>query len=150
VAGHKTRTSVRPIRCFWVVARAVRFEMEKRLAPLLFKDESPLAPADPVSPAQRSPAARRKAATKRTEHAFPASSFRDLLDALGNLCRNRVRLRGAEASFHQLANANELQKHAFELLEINPGPRVDRTRRAWQRTSRSASGIARLRAKTSV
>ena len=98
----------------------VRFEIEQRLAPLLFKDDSPLAPADPVAPAQRSPAAKRKAATKRTEDGLSVSSFRDLLDALATLCRNRIRLRGAEASFDQLTEANPLQKRAFELLDLNP------------------------------
>ena len=103
-----------------MLAYAVRFELEQRLAPLLFKDDSPLAPADPVSPTRRSTAAKRKAATKRTEDHLPASSFRDLLDALGTLCRNRVRLRGAEVSFDQLTEPNQLQRRAFELLELNP------------------------------
>lgn len=103
-----------------MLAYAVRFELEQRLAPLLFKDDTPLAPADPVAPAQRSPAAKRKAASKRTEDGLSASSFRDLIDALGTLCRNRVRLRGSKASFDQITQANDLQRRAFELLELNP------------------------------
>jgi hypothetical protein len=51
---------------------------------------------------------------------FPVSSFRDLLDALATLCRNRIRLRGSQASFDQLTEANDLQRRAFELLELNP------------------------------
>ncbi len=99
---------------------AVRFELAERLAELLVKDDSPVAPTDPVAPAKRSAAAKRKAATKRTEDGLPVSSFRDLLDTLGALCRNRVRLRSSQASFDQLTDANPLQQRALELLEVNP------------------------------
>lgn len=103
-----------------MLAYAVRFELEERLAPLLFKDDSPLAPTDPVAPAERSAAAKRKAGSKRTEQGLPVSSFRDLLDALATLCRNRVRLHGPPASFDQLTEANPLQQRALELLAVNP------------------------------
>jgi Transposase DDE domain len=103
-----------------MLAYAVRFELEQRLAPLLFKDDSPLAPVDPVAPAQRSPAATKKAASKKTADGFPASSFRDLLDSLATLCRNRIRLRGSRASFDQLTEQSELQRRSFDLLELNP------------------------------
>lgn len=103
-----------------MLAYAIRFELEQRLAPLLFKDDSPIAPADPVAPAQRSPAGKRKAASKRTDDGLPVSSFRDLLDALATLCRNRIRLRGSQASFDQLTEQNDLQRRALELLELNP------------------------------
>lgn len=103
-----------------MLAYAIRFELEERLAQLLFKDDAPLAPADPVAPAQRSPAAKRKAATKQTEDGLPVSSYRDLLDALATLCRNRVRLHDSQASFDQLTETNPLQKRALELLELNP------------------------------
>ena len=117
---HRLEDRVRAHVFLCMLAYAVRFELEQRLAPLLFKDDSPLTPANPVAPAQRSPAAKRKAASKRTEEGLPASSFRDLLDALGTLCRNRVRLRGSPASFDQLTEQNALQRRAFELLELNP------------------------------
>jgi hypothetical protein len=103
-----------------MLAYAIRFELEQRLAPLLFKDDSPLAPTDPVAPAQRSPAAKHKAASKQTEDGLPVSSFRDLLDALATLCRNHIRLRDTQTSFDQLTEQNPLQKRAFELLELNP------------------------------
>ena len=93
-----------------MLAYAVRFELEQRLAPLLFKDDNPLAPVDPVAPAERSATAKKKAASKRTEDGLPISSFRDLLDALATLCRNRIRLRGSQASFDQLTEQNQLQR----------------------------------------
>ncbi len=117
---HHLEDRVRAHVFLCMLAYAVRFELEARLAPLLFKDDAPLAPVDPVAPAQRSAAAQRKAATKRTDEGLPASSFRDLLDALGTLCRNRVRLRGSQASFDQLTEQNALQRRTFELLELNP------------------------------
>ena len=117
---HHLEQRVRAHVFLCMLAYAIRFELEQRLAPLLFKDDSPLAPIDPVAPAQRSDAAKRKAATKRTEDGLPASSFRDLLDALGTLCRNRIHLRGSTASFDQLTEQNDLQRRAFELLELNP------------------------------
>ncbi len=117
---HRLEHRVRAHVFLCMLAYTVRFEIEQRLAPLLFKDDSPLAPADPVAPAQRSPAAKRKAASKQTEDGLPVSSFRDLLDALATLCRNRIRLRGTDASFDQLTQANDLQRRALELLEVNP------------------------------
>jgi hypothetical protein len=117
---HRLEERVRAHVFLCMLAYAIRFELEQRLAPLLFKDDSPLAPLDPVAPAQRSPAANKKAASKKTEDGLPISGFRDLLDALAILCRNRVRLRGARASFDQLTEQNQLQRRAFELLELNP------------------------------
>ena len=117
---HHLEERVRAHVFLCMLAYAARFELEQRLAPLLFKDDSPLAPTDPVAPARRSAAAKRKAATKRTEDGLPASSFRDLLDALATLSRNRIRLRGSQASFDQLTEANDLQRRAFELLDVNP------------------------------
>ena len=117
---HHLEDRVRAHVFLCMLAYAVRFELEEQLAELLFKDDAPLAPVDPVAPAERSAAATRKAGSKRTEDGLPVSSFRDLLDALGTLCRNRVRLRGSQASFDQLTEQNPLQKRVFELLELNP------------------------------
>lgn len=117
---HRLEDRVRAHVFLCMLAYAVRFELEQRLAPLLFKDDSPLAPADPVAPAQRSAAAKRKAARKQTEDGLPVSSFRDLLDALATLCRNRIRPRGAQTGFDQLTEQNHLQRRAFDLLELNP------------------------------
>ncbi len=117
---HRLEERVRAHVFLCMLAYAVRFELEQRLAPLLFKDDSPLAPTDPVAPAQRSPAGKKKAANKQTEDGLPVSSFRDLLDALATLTRNQVRLRGSQASFDQLTEQNDLQRRAFQLLELNP------------------------------
>ncbi len=118
---HRLEDRVRAHVFLCMLAYAVRFELEQRLAPLLFKDDAPLAPADPVTPAQRSPAGKRKAASKRTEDGLPVSSFGDLLDTLATLSRNRVRVAGSPLSFDQLSEATRLQARALELLAVNPG-----------------------------
>ena len=117
---HHLEDRVRAHVFLCMLAYTVRYELEHRLAPLLFKDDSPLAPTDPVAPAERSATARKKAASKRTEDDLPVSNFRDLLDALGTLCRNHIRLHRSEASFDQLTEQNKLQRRAFQLLELNP------------------------------
>ncbi len=70
----KTSLDVRPIRhhleqrvrChffMFLLAYYVCFEVQARLAPMLYTGDTPLTPADPVAPATRSPAAKAKAAT---------------------------------------------------------------------------------------
>ena len=54
---HRLEDRVRAHVFLCMLAYAVRFELEERLAELLFKDDAPLAPADPVAPVQRSAAA---------------------------------------------------------------------------------------------
>ena len=117
---HRLEDRVRAHVFLCMLAYTVRFELEQRLAPLLFTDDSPQAPADPVAPAQRSGAAKKKAASKQTPDGLPVSSFRDLLDTLATLCRNRIRLRGSQSSFDRLTEQNPLQRRALELLELNP------------------------------
>ena len=118
---HRLEDRVRAHALLCMLAYAVRFELEQRLAELLFADDAPLAPADPVAPSRPSPAAIAKKASKRTASGLPASSFRDLLDALATLTRNRLRLASHEISFDQLAEQTPLQRRAFELLDVNPG-----------------------------
>jgi hypothetical protein len=117
---HRLEDRVRAHAFLCMLAYAVRIELEERLAELLFVDDAPLAPADPVAPARRSQAATAKRATKRTASGLPASSFRDLLDALATLARNRIRLAGHDVTFDQLSKQTPLQRRAFQLLELNP------------------------------
>ena len=69
-----------------------------------------------------SPAAKRKAASKRTDEGHPVHSFRTLLTDLATLTRNTVRF-GTDLQTTVLATPTTLQKHAFNLLEVSPmGP----------------------------
>ena len=66
-----------------------------------------------------SPAAKRKAASKRTDEGHPVHSFRTLLTDLATLTRNTVRF-GTDLQTTVLATPTTLQKHAFNLLEVSP------------------------------
>src|SRR5205814_7555597 len=90
----KDALDVRPIRhhltdrveahfFLFLLAYHLLFELQDRLAPMLFTDDTPLTPADPVAPARRSPAANTKAATGRTPDGLPAFSLPDLIAELG-------------------------------------------------------------------
>jgi len=117
---HRLEDRVRGHAFLCMLAYAVRLEMEERLAELLFTDDAPLLPVDPTAEAQRSQQAKSKAARKRTEEGLPVCSFRDLLDALATLTRNRIRLAGHDLGFDQLAEHTPPQRRAFKLLDVNP------------------------------
>jgi len=88
------------------------------LAPLLFCDDTPLAPADPIAPATRSVAANRKASSARTPDGYAAHTLPDLLTELATLTRNTIRVADTTTTYQQLATPTELQAHALELLKI--------------------------------
>jgi hypothetical protein len=101
-----------------MLAYYVAFELQARLAPLLFTDDAPLAPTDPVAPAIRSPAAKVKAGSHTTRDDLPAHSLTDLLTELGTICRNQLRIGTSEHTFPRLTNPTPLQARALDLLEI--------------------------------
>jgi Transposase DDE domain len=113
---HHLETRVRAHAFVCMLAYYVSFELRQRLTPLLFDDETPLAPIDPVAPARRSPTARAKAASARTEHGYPAHTLPDLLDDLATLCRNTLRIGPSHHTFTRLTTPTELQATALELL----------------------------------
>ena len=118
---HRLDDRVRAHVFLCMLARYVQFELARRLAPMLFSDDTPLAPADPVAPAKRSPQAAAKAGSARTADGQPAHSLEDLLKDLGTLCRNTIRIGDSPATFTRLTTPTELQASAFELLGVNPG-----------------------------
>jgi hypothetical protein len=84
---------------------------------LTFTDEHRPDPADPVTPARRSPGADSKAATKTTTEDLPVTSFTALLGHLGTLTRNHLRVAGHDRSgFDLLVIPTSTQRRAFELL----------------------------------
>jgi hypothetical protein len=56
---------------------------------MIFTDDTPLAPTDPVASAQRSPAAKAKAASHHTTDGLPAYNLTDLIEELAILCPNQ-------------------------------------------------------------
>ena len=115
---HHLEPRVRAHIFLCMLAYYVAFELNQRLAPLLFTDETPLAPTDPVAPAKRSPAAHAKAGSARTTDDFPAHNLPDLLADLATIARNEVRIATSEHTYTRLTTPTALQARAFELLDI--------------------------------
>ena len=95
------------------------------LAPLLFHDTD-LAAArarrpSPVVSTEPSQVAKTKKATKRNADGLPVMRFADLMDHLGTLTRNtmRVSLHGVHR-FTQFASPTPIQEAAFRLLGLEP------------------------------
>jgi hypothetical protein len=115
---HHLEPRVRAHVFLCMLAYYVCFELHQRLTPLLFTDETPLAPTDPVAPARRSPAAKTKAGSQTTLENLPAHSLPDLLAELGTICHNQLRLATSEHTFPRLSTPTPLQARALELLDI--------------------------------
>jgi hypothetical protein len=115
---HHLETRVRAHVFLCMLAYYVSFELQARLPELLFTDETPLTPADPVKPATRSTSAQAKAGTATTTDGHPAHTLTDLLADLGTLCRNTVRIGHAEHTFTRLTTPTPLQAHALQLLDV--------------------------------
>jgi transposase len=99
----------------------VEWHMRQALAPILFDDHDPQAAEaarqSVVSPAQRSPQAKRKDALKRTEDGIPVHSFQTLLKDLATLTRNEVRV--GDQILHMLATPTPVQQRAFQMLHVS-------------------------------
>ncbi len=115
---HHLEPRVRAHIFLCMLAYYVAFELNARLAPLLFCDETPLAPTDPVAPATRSPAAKTKAGSARTSDDFAAHNLTDLLADLATIARNHVRIGAGEHTYTRLTSPTALQARAFELLDL--------------------------------
>jgi hypothetical protein len=118
---HRLEDRVRAHLFLCMLACYIQFELTRRLAPMLFSDDTPLAPTDPVAPAQRSSAAIAKASSAHTTNGQATHSFEDLLKDLGTLCRNTIRIGNGNYTFTRLTTPTELQNIAFELAGVNPG-----------------------------
>ena len=118
---HRLEDRVRAHVFLCMLACYVQFELTRRLAPMLFTDDTPLAPADPVAPARRSPGAAAKAGSARTADGHAVHSLKDLLKDLGTLCRNTIRIGNSSYTFARLTTPTELQNNAFELIGVKPG-----------------------------
>ena len=118
---HRLEDRVRAHAFLCMLAAYLQFELTRRLAPMLFHDDTPLAPADPVTPAKRSPQAAAKTSSARTTNGHTVHSFEDLLTDLGTLCRNTIRIAGSPHTFTRLTTPTELQTAAYQLIGVKPG-----------------------------
>ena len=97
--------------------------MRQALAPLLFDDDDKAAGeaqrASVVAPAQRSPRARRKTRTQRTDEGLPIHSFQTLLADLATVTHNRIRFGASWTETIMLTTPTPLQQRAFDLLQVS-------------------------------
>jgi Transposase DDE domain len=121
---HWTAPRVRAHVLLCMLAYYVEFHMRGRLAPLLFDDHDRAAAATErksiVAPAERSPAAKRKVTSRRTDDGLPVHSFRSLLNDLATVCLNKVSLPSNQKyRFDLPTKPTPLQARAFELLGVS-------------------------------
>jgi hypothetical protein len=118
---HRLPDRVRAHVLLCMLAYYVEWHMRQVLAPVLFddhqRDEAAAARTSIVAPAQRSTAARRKAANKVTEDGLPVLSFQSLLAELATFTRNTMALASRpKDNFLLYPQVTPLQRHAFDLL----------------------------------
>ena len=121
---HRRSHRVRAHVLLCMLAYYLEWHMRQALAAILFDDhDKPAGEAERrsvVAPAQRSKAARRKAASKRTDQGLPVLSFRCLLDALATLTHNTMAMpQHPEATFVLHPEMTAVQARAFELLGVS-------------------------------
>jgi transposase len=121
--NHRLADRVRAHIFLCMLAYYVEWHMRERLAPLLFEDDDREGAASRrtsvVAPAMRSESAERKTRSRRTVDGFAVHSFKGLLRHLATLCKNTVRAQlPVEVTFTQYSEPTELQKRAFELLDV--------------------------------
>jgi len=122
---HRLPDRVRAHVLLCMLAYYLEWHMRQALAPVLFddhqRDDAAAARPSIVAPAQRSTAARRKAARKSTEDGLPVHSFQSLLSELATFTRNTMALaNGQHDTFLLYPQPTELQAAAFDLLGILP------------------------------
>jgi len=118
---HRRARRVRGHVLLCMLAYYVTWHMQQALAPMLFTDHDKQAASrqrtSPVAAARVSPAARAKAATKRTADGQPVHSFATLLADLANLTRNTVRFANA-LPVTVLSRPTPRQQRALQLLGL--------------------------------
>ncbi len=113
---HRLNDRVKAHVLICMLACYLVWHLRKAWAPLTFTDETPPTRDNPVAPAQRSPAAQAKAATKHDATGNPVRGFRDLLEHLATLTRDRIRYTDTDIDIDKLTDATPTQRRAFELI----------------------------------
>lgn len=108
-----------------MLAYHVEWHLRQSLAPLLFHDTdldgARTARKSPVASTEPSASARSKKAVKHNANGDPVHSFAGLIDHLGTMTRNTMRMPQAKKHpFTLLSNATPLQDQAFKLLGLDP------------------------------
>ena len=119
---HRLADRVRAHLFLCMLAYYVEWHLRAAWRELMFADEDQAAKAtrDPVAPAQRSLAARKKAAQHRLDDGTPVHSFATLLADLATVVRNTCRTPHADEgapSFAITTTPNPRQRRALELID---------------------------------
>jgi len=123
---HRTADRVRAHILLCMLAYYVEWHMREAWRELMFADIDQAAKAtrDPVAPAQRSPLALDKVASRTVDDGTPAHSFCTLMAELGSIVRNTCRTPGAgpdAPTFDIVTTPNATQRHALDLIkQIRP------------------------------
>jgi transposase len=120
---HRRSPRVRAHVFLCMLAYYLEWHMRRALRPILFDDHdkpaADAARASIVAKAERSDAADRKAATKRTDDGLPVQSFRSLLADLATVTRNIMAMaQDPRATFVLYPQLTPAQHKAFTLLDL--------------------------------
>jgi len=120
---HRRADRVRAHVLLCMLAYHLEWHMRRALKPILFDDHDKTAAeaarASIVAKAERSHAADRKAATKRTHDGLPVHSFRSLLADLATVTRNTMAMaQSPDATFVLYPKLTSAQDRAFQLLGV--------------------------------
>src|SRR5262249_47613723 len=119
---HRLADRVRAHVLLCMLAYHLEWHMRQDLRPIIFEDHDKAAAVAArrsiVAKAERSKAADRKAATKRTDDGLPVHSFRSLLADLATVTRNTMAMaQSPKSTFVLYPTFTPLQERAFQLLE---------------------------------
>lgn len=120
---HRRAQRVRAHVLLCMLAYYLEWHMRQALKSILFDDHDKAAAnaarASIVAKAERSHAADRKAATKRTHDGLPVHSFRSLIADLATVTRNTMAMaQSLEATFVLYPKLTPAQDRAFQLLGV--------------------------------
>jgi hypothetical protein len=115
---HRLADRVKAHVLICMLAQYLVWHLRRALAPLTYTDQRSPTRANPVAPAQRSQAAKRKASHQHDHHGQPYHSFRGLLTHLATLTRNDLRYGSSDndPTIPTLAIPTPTQRRAFDLI----------------------------------
>jgi transposase len=111
---HRLERRVRAHVFSCMLSYYLEYHLRKAWVPLLFSDEEPTVPQDPVTQTTRSAAALEKERTHRTKSGEVAHSFPTLLEHLATLARCTMTIAGVPG-VEKLSEPTPLQSRALEL-----------------------------------
>ena len=116
---HRREPRIRAHLLICMLVYYVEKNIRDALAPMLLDDEHGPVRDSPVAKAERSPQARRKAASKRTSSGEDVHDFRGLLEQLGTSAMNRIEPSGpGKPGFDVPASPTPIQTRTLKLLNV--------------------------------